>query len=123
MATITVLNEQLMSRSGARAKLDQTKEGMGIRPKPRWGTLYILGVLGGCLLFAGEALFVSAVWRGVWDVATVGVTFGAMAIWVSANRIALALEGGEAITAEAPEEKAGKPLRSHPFPMVRKRAA
>jgi hypothetical protein len=123
MATITVLNEQLMSRSGARAKLDQTKEGMGIRQKPRWGTLYILGLLGGCLLFAGEALFVSAVWRGVWDVATVGVTLGAMAIWVSAHRIALALEGGEAMTAEASEETAGKPVRPRALPMLRKHAA
>jgi hypothetical protein len=123
MATITVLNEQLISRSGARAKLDQTKDGMGIRPKPRWGTLYILGLLGGCLLFAGEALFVSAVWRGVWDVATVSVTLGAMAIWLRANRLALAMEGRVDITTAAPQEMTYMSGRSNALSTLHKRAA
>jgi hypothetical protein len=117
MATLIAVKEQLMPQgrytAGRQASL----------PRPRWGVLYVLGLLGGCLLFAGETLFVSAVWRGVWDVATVGVTLGAMAIWVSAHRIALALEGGEAMTAEASEETAGKPVRPRALPMLRKHAA
>jgi hypothetical protein len=113
----------LMSRSGARVKLDQTKEGVGIRPKSRSGRLYVLGLLGGCLLIAGEALFVSAVWRGVWDAAAAGVTLAAIKLWVQANRVALALEGRADITVDTPQVATGVPERPRALSTLHKRAA
>ena len=123
MATITVLNEQLMSRSGARAKSDQTKEGMGIRLKPRWGTLYALSVLGGCLLIAGEVFFGSTAWRAVWDLATAGATLGAMALWVRANRLALAMEACADIATATPQDTIEMPGRPYVLSTLHKRAA
>ena len=123
MMMITGSKRQSMPRSGAHSERGHTVGRMGTLLKPRWGTLYVLGLLGGCLLIAGEALFVSAVWRGVWDVATVGATLGAIGGWVRANRIALALEGGEAITAEAPEDTVAIPARSRASLTVSQRAA
>jgi hypothetical protein len=117
MATRIAVKEQVAPRgrytAGRRASL----------PKPRWGLLYALGLLGGLVLIAGETLFGSAGWRGVWDLATVGATLGAIGGWVSANRIALALEGGAAITAEAPEDTVAIPVRSYASLTVSKRAA
>jgi hypothetical protein len=123
MATITGSKRQSMPRSGAYSEGGHTVGKMGTLLKSRWGTLYALGLLGGCLLIAGEALFVSAVWRGVWDVATTGAILGAMGLWVRANRLALTLEGRSAITAEAPEATTGMPVRSPVFLTARKRAA
>jgi hypothetical protein len=123
MATITVLNEELMSRSGARVKLDQTKEGVGMQPKPCWGLLYALGLLGGVLFIAGEDLFVSAVWQGVWDVAAAGVTLAAIKLWMQANRIALAVEGHADIRAAAGADTTGTPARRPALLAGSKRAA
>lgn len=124
MATITVLHEQLMPRSGARATLDQRKERMGNRLKPRWGTLYTLSFLGGCLLIAGEVFIGSTAWRGVWDFATAGSTLGAMGGWVRANRLALAMESCTAINKDEPSEDMTRtPMRPRTLSTLHKRAA
>ena len=123
MATIIDLNDQLMPRSDAHQKMDRAKEGMRIRLKARWGTLYALGFLGGCLLIVGEALFGPTVWRGVWDLATAGATLVAMGRWVRANRLARAMEGRTDLAAETPQETAGVPVRSRAIPTLHKRAA
>ena len=123
MAMITGSKILSMPRGGAHPRLDQTKQERETLLKPRWGALYTLGLLGGCLLIAGEVLFVSAIWRGVWDVATTGAVLGAMGLWVRANRLALALEGRSAITAEAPEATTGMPVRSRVLLTARKHAA
>jgi hypothetical protein len=85
--------------------------------------LYALGLLGGCLLIAGEGLFVSAGWRGVWDLATVGATLAAIGGWMRANRIALAMESGADFTAEVPEDTVAIPVRSRASFTVSQRAA
>ena len=123
MAMITGSKILSMPRGGAHPEGDSTVGRRGRRLQPRWGTLYALGLLGGCLLIAGEALFVSAVGRGVWDVATTGATLGALGLWVRANRIALAIESRAALPAEAPQATAGTPVRSRALPLLRKRAA
>ncbi len=123
MATIIELHAQVMPRDAAHSTGDRTKDKGGMQPTPCWGLLYALGLLGGCLLIAGEALFGSAVGRGVWDVAAAGVTLAAIKLWVQANRIALALEGRADIPAEMPQVATGVPGRLRAFSTLHKRAA
>ena len=123
MATIIELNAQVMRRSGAHPKRDQTKEEMEIQPTLRWGRLYALGLLGGCLLIAGEVFIWSTAWRGVWDLATVGVTLAAIKLWVQANRIGLTLEGRVDITDAAGADATGTSARPPALLAGSKRAA
>jgi hypothetical protein len=123
MAMITGSKILSMPRGGAHPEGGSTVGRRGRRLQPRWGMLYALGLLGGCLLIAGEALFVSAVGRGVWDVATTGATLGALGLWVRANRLALVMERRADITSEAPEDTTEMPVRLRALPMLRKRAA
>jgi hypothetical protein len=123
MATISELKGQTILRGSARSKLEQMKKEAGIRLTPHWGALYALGLLGGVLLIAGETLFGSAVARGMWDVAAVGVTLGAIKCWVQANRSALVWEGRADLAAEAPQGATDLPGRPRAIPTLHKRAA
>ncbi len=59
MATLIAVKEQVTPRGR------YTADTRASLPRPRWGTLYVLALLGGCLLIVGEALFGPTVWRGV----------------------------------------------------------
>jgi hypothetical protein len=123
MATIIELNDQTMPRSGARTKLSQRKEEVGIRLKPRWGMLYALSFLGACLLIAGEVFFRSTAWRSAWDLATAGAILAAIKLWMQANRLALALEGRADIADATPQHTTEMPGCPNALSTLRKRAA
>jgi hypothetical protein len=60
-------------------------------PKPKWLLLYAVLPLGAALLVAADLLSPSAGWRTVAEGTAALVTLGLMALWVRANRVALAL--------------------------------
>ena len=62
-------------------------------PKPKWLVLYAVLPLGAALLVAADLLSPSAGWRMVAEGAATLVLLGLMALWVRANRLALALLG------------------------------
>jgi hypothetical protein len=60
-------------------------------PTPRWWLLYSVVPLAGTLLTATHFTQLSAGWRQVAQCAIVLVVFGAVWLWLRANRLALAL--------------------------------
>ena len=66
-------------------------------PKPRWGQLYALLPLGAALLVAAQLVAPTAGWQEFTEGLASLIIIGAIALWVHANRVALAL----------PEERPG----------------
>jgi hypothetical protein len=64
-------------------------------PKPRWGWLYAFLVLLGGLLTLVELTIPDGLARRTLEIAVVLATLGAIALWVRANRVALALANEE----------------------------
>lgn len=62
-------------------------------PKPKWWRLYALLPLEATLLVGAELVFPSAGWRVFAQCTASLVVIGAMALWVRANRVPLALFG------------------------------
>ena len=62
-------------------------------PKPKWWLLYAVLPLGAALLVVADLLAPSAGWRMVAEGAAAPISLGLMALWVRANRLALALLG------------------------------
>jgi hypothetical protein len=60
-------------------------------PRPRWGWLYAVVALLGGLLTLVEVAMPDGVARGTLEFAVTLAMLGAMALWVRANRVALAL--------------------------------
>ncbi len=60
-------------------------------PRPKWWQLYAVLPLGAALLVAAELVSPTAGWRELTDGLASLVVIGAMALWVHANRVALAL--------------------------------
>jgi len=72
-------------------------------PKPRWWLLYAVLPLGAALLAVADLLSPSAGWRVMAEGLASMTVLGAIALWVRANRLALALR-------DAPSE-ASRPLK------------
>jgi hypothetical protein len=62
-------------------------------PKPNWWRLYALLPLSAVLLVGADLVAPSAGWRMVAEGAAALLILGLMALWVRANRLALALPG------------------------------
>jgi hypothetical protein len=60
-------------------------------PKPKWWLLYGVLPLGAALLAAAELVSPTAGWLGFTEGLASLIIIGAMALWVHANRVALAL--------------------------------
>src|SRR5262245_33923239 len=60
-------------------------------PKPRWGWLYAVVVLLGALLTLVEVAIPDGLARRTLEVAVTVAIMGSIALWVRANRVALAL--------------------------------
>ena len=73
-------------------------------PTPKWWWLYAVLPCSAALLVAADLLAPSAGWRLVAEGTVALVVLGLMALWVRANRLALALLGAA--------EEAEKPLRA-----------
>ncbi len=64
---------------------------MAKNPNPKWWLLYTLLPLGAVLLVGADLLAPSAGWRVFAECTTSLAVIGAMALWVRANRVGLAL--------------------------------
>src|SRR5262249_12288785 len=67
------------------------RDGQRSYPKPRWGWLYALVVLLGGLLTVIEVALPDGLARRTLELSVVVAMLTAMALWVRANRVALAL--------------------------------
>ena len=91
--------------------------------KANWWVLYALLPLAVVLLVAANLEAPTAAGRKLLELAVSLGTLGAMALWMRANRIAMALEGRADITAEAGGDTTKIQGRPRTLPMLRKRAA
>ena len=64
-----------------------------IPPKPRWGSLYALAASMLALLGLVEAIVPPTAWRRMLELGIVVMAFGAIYLWVRANRRELHLAG------------------------------
>jgi hypothetical protein len=60
---------------------------------PRWGHLYLLLFATAVVSFAGEIAAPTDGWRRAVDIGAALAAFGAMALWLRANRLRLACQG------------------------------
>jgi hypothetical protein len=91
--------------------------------KANWRVLYALLPLAVVLLVAADLEASTAGWRRLAELGVSLGFLGVMALWVRANRIALALEGRADITAQAVEDTTGTPAHPHALLALNKRAA
>jgi hypothetical protein len=64
-----------------------------IHPRPRWCGLYVLAALLVALVGVVDAFMPTGAWRRALEIGIVVIGFGAMRLWVRANRLALDLAG------------------------------